>query len=126
MGSLGSSLGPIFRRAMLICRQGLIGLVILTAPQYASADGIIELRLSIEGHKFSPIELEVPAGKKVKLIVENRDATPEEFESYDLNREKIVAGKASIVVFIGPLKAGRYEFFGDFNPQLARGHIVAK
>jgi hypothetical protein len=28
-------------------------------------------------------------------------------------------------VFIGPLRAGRYEFFDDFHPS-SRGHIVAK
>jgi hypothetical protein len=98
---------------------GLLGAATLAAD-------IPEFRLVIEQHRFTPVVLEIPAGKKVRVVVENRDATPEEFESYDLNREKIVTGKSSIVVFIGPLKAGSYEYFGDFNPQSARGHIVAK
>jgi len=85
-----------------------------------------EFRLTIEQHRFTPGVLEIPSGQKIRLVVENRDATPEEFESYDLNREKVVAGKASIIVFIGPLKPGSYEYFGDFNPQVARGHIVVK
>ena len=30
-----------------------------------------------------------------------------------------------VVLNIGPLRAGRYEFYDDFNPK-SRGHIVAK
>jgi hypothetical protein len=30
-----------------------------------------------------------------------------------------------VVIFIGPLRAGSYEFFDDLNPR-ARGHIVAR
>jgi hypothetical protein len=80
----------------------------------------------IEGHKFRPAELEVPAGQKIRLVVENRDPTPEEFESYSLNREKIVAGDGKIVLFVGPLKPGKYEFFGEFNLATARGWLVAR
>ena len=38
-------------------------------------------------------------------------------------REKVVAGGSEITVYIGPLKPGRYEFFGDFNPDTARAAI---
>jgi hypothetical protein len=82
--------------------------------------------LVIKDHKFEPTEIEVPAGQKIALIVKNNDSTPEEFESAELRREKVVAGGEQITVYIGPLKPGRYEFFGDFNPKTARGHIVAK
>jgi plastocyanin len=85
-----------------------------------------EFSLVIKDHKFTPAELEVPAGQKIRLVVENQDPTPEEFESYDLNREKIVAGNGKIVLFIGPLKPGRYEFFGEFNMASARGWLVAR
>jgi hypothetical protein len=93
------------------------------APALAADDSFT---LSIEGHRFSPTEIEIPAGKKITLLVKNLDATPEEFESTDLRREKVVAGGDEITVYIGPLRPGRYEFFGDFNPDTARGHIVAK
>ena len=83
-----------------------------------------EIGLVIEGHRFTPTEVTAPAGQKLKLVVENRDKTPEEFESYALNREKVVAPGAKIVVYVGPLKPGRYEFFGDFNPATARGWLV--
>ncbi len=80
----------------------------------------------IKDHKFQPTEIEVPAGQKIALIVKNDDPTPEEFESTELRREKVVPGGEQITVYVGPLKAGRYEFFGDFNPTTARGHIVVK
>ena len=82
--------------------------------------------LVIQDHRFQPAELVVPAGKKIKLSIENRDATPEEFESYALNREKVVAGKATITIFIGPLDPGRYPFFGDFNERTAQGAILVR
>jgi plastocyanin len=82
--------------------------------------------LVIQDHKFEPAELAVPAGKKVKLVVENRDPTPEEFESHELNREKVIAGKSSATIWIGPLAPGRYPFFGEFNEKTAQGALVAQ
>ena len=82
--------------------------------------------LTIQDHRFAPEQLDLPAGKKVALIVKNLDATPAEFESTDLNREKVVVGGGTITVFIGPLRPGTYEFFDDFNPGTTHGHIVAK
>jgi hypothetical protein len=82
--------------------------------------------LTIKDHKYSPETLEVPANAKVKLIVQNQDSTPEEFESASLHREKVVPGGKEITVVIGPLKPGSYEFVGDFNRATAHGTIVAK
>ncbi len=98
-------------------------LPILCAGPAVAADGYM---LSIKDHQFEPTEIEIPAGQKVTLTVKNLDPTPEEFESIDMRREKVVAGGQEITVFVGPLRPGRYEFFGDFNPTTARGHIVAK
>lgn len=85
-----------------------------------------DAHLVIRDHKFEPAELTVPAGQKIKLIIENKDATPEEFESHELNREKVVVGNGTITVFIGPLDAGRYPFFGDFHQETAQGVLIAK
>src|SRR5713226_6334713 len=82
--------------------------------------------LTIRNHQFEPVELEVPAGVKVTLQVKNEDATPEEFESAKLHREKVVPGGKEINIFIGPLTPGRYEFIGDFNRATAHGAIVVK
>lgn len=82
--------------------------------------------LTIKDHKFEPAEIMIPKDTKVKLVVKNLDPTPEEFESDTLRREKIVAGKSEITVFVGPLDPGRYEFYGDFNQKTARGAVIAK
>ena len=82
--------------------------------------------LTVQDHRFQPTDITIPADTKIKLIVKNADSTAEEFESSDLNREKVVAAGSQITVFIGPLPTGRYEFFGDFHPDTARGHIVVQ
>ena len=85
-----------------------------------------ELALVIRDHRFEPAELRVPANQKVKLIVHNQDATPEEFESHELNREKVIAPGAKVTIFVGPLKPGRYAFYGEFNEKTARGVLIAE
>ena len=82
--------------------------------------------LTIKDHRFEPVQLDVPAGKKLKLTVKNLDPTPEEFESHDLKREKVIAGKSQAVISIGPLKPGTYKFVGEYNESTAKGQIVAK
>jgi hypothetical protein len=104
----------------------VIALLALTAPGLAAADGEPEFTLVIKDHRFTPSELTVPAGQKIKLVVENQDATPEEFESHSLNREKIVPGGGKISLMVGPLKPGSYDFFGEFNEKTARGTLIAK
>src|SRR5437870_3207838 len=81
-------------------------------------------RLTIKNHQFEPAEFEIPANTKVTLQVKNEDATPEEFESSTLHREKVVPAGKEVSIFVGPLKPGRYEFIGDFNRATARGVIV--
>ena len=99
------------------------GLLIVPLCSFAADK---EYTLIIKDHHFVPSEIRVPAGQKVKLIVENQDATPEEFESHELNREKIIAPKSKATIFIGPLKAGKYPFFGEFNQATARGVVIVE
>jgi hypothetical protein len=82
--------------------------------------------LELKDHLFYPSEIEIPANKKVKLIIYNRDDTPEEFDSFDLNREKVIFPHRKAVIFVGPLPVGRYEFFGEFNPNSAKGVVIVK
>ena len=85
-----------------------------------------EIAITIKDHKFSPAEVRVPAGQKVKLVIENQDSTPEEFESHELNREKVIAPRSKAVIWIGPLKAGKYPFMGEFNQATAKGVVIAE
>jgi hypothetical protein len=85
-----------------------------------------EYALVIQDHRFQPAEIVVPADRKIKLVVENRDATPEEFESKSMKREKVIAGKSKATIFIGPLAPGRYPFVGEYNEATAQGVVVAQ
>lgn len=85
-----------------------------------------EFNLAIKDHKFSPSEITVPAGQKVKLIISNQDKTPEEFESHALKVEKVIPGNSKATVMIGPLKPGAYNFVGEFHENTAKGKVVAK
>ena len=109
-------------KSRVIC---LSVLILLGFPLSALADEL-SYKITIKDHKFSPEVLRVPAKTKVEILVENLDPAAEEFESYDMNREKVVAANGKITLFIGPLKTGVYKYFGDFHPQSAEGRIVVK
>lgn len=82
--------------------------------------------LTIKNHVFIPSVITIPANEKVKLVIHNKDALAEEFDSFDLNREKVIfAGKKS-TLFIGPLPTGEYYFFGEYHPISAQGKVVVK
>ncbi len=72
-----------------------------------------EFKIVIKDHHFVPAELQIPAGEKVRIIVDNQDDSPEEFESYSLDREKHIPAKSQIVLYLGPLGAGRYVYQGE-------------
>ncbi|SFB96910.1 cupredoxin domain-containing protein [Pseudoalteromonas denitrificans] len=97
---------------------------IVFLPLHAYCD-ISEIHLTIKDHLFFPETLIVPANKKIKLVIDNQDATPEEFDSFDLNREKVIFGFNKAVIYIGPLSEGTYSFFGEYSPQTAQGTIIA-
>lgn len=84
------------------------------------------LNLTIEQHIFTPAILTIPAHTPFTLKIENRDRTPEEFESHELKREKIIPGGTTGMVNFGSLEPGTYKFFGDFNQKTAQGTIVVQ
>lgn len=96
---------------------------LLLASAYAVAE-IPEYTLEIRDHLFYPSRFSIPRDQKIKLIVINRDATPEEFESYELNREKVIMGGRQSILFVGPLPPGEYPFFGEYHPKTALGAII--
>ena len=104
--------------ALIFC-----GFLFVAAPAWADDP---EFTLVIKEHRFTPVELQVPAGVKVKLLVKNEDATPEEFESRELHREKVVPPGQQIPIVVGPLNAGTYSFFGEFHKDTAQGKLIVK
>jgi|SRR6185312_10416954 len=109
---------------VLVLSLGLALLAPAVSPAIAADAPVVTL--TIKDHRFEPSEIQVPANQKIELRVVNKDSTAEEFESLDLHREKVVAGGREITVYVGPLQPGSYEFFGDFNPKTARGHLIAR
>lgn len=103
----------------LACALGLL----LSAPIHAQDSSYT---LTIKDHRFEPAQLQVPAGKKIRLLVRNLDSTAEEFESHDLKREKVIPGNSEATISIGPLNPGVYRFVGEFHESTAKGSIVAK
>ncbi len=93
---------------------------------YSWAQKTDEYHITIKNHQFTPKNLEVPSGKRIKLIVENLDSAIEEFHSDDLRREKIIGPNKKAPVIIGPLKPGIYKYMGEFHAKTAQGTITAK
>lgn len=112
-------------RTYRVNRSAILAILLLSGFA-AYAGEVPEFHLAIQGHAFQPTELKVPAGTKFKLVVENRDAAPEEFESTEFGREKIVLPNSTADVFIGPLKPGSYRFFGDFHQDTAQGRLIVE
>jgi len=101
----------------------LFMLLSLSSPVLAADP---EFAIQLRQHRFTPMEIRVPAGVKVKLVIDNQDGSAEEFDSFALNREKIIFPNSKGIVFIGPLKPGRYEFIGEFNRSTASGVVIAE
>lgn len=110
---------PAVRRTLLAA---------LAATAFCGWAGAAEPQFTIviKNHKFDPAELKVPAGQRVKLVVDNQDSTPEEFESHSMNREKVIPGGKRATIYVGPLKPGRYTFFGEYNEKTAQGVVIAE
>lgn len=105
-----------------------LAMATLALASVAVAAATDEFTLTIKDHAFAPKELTLPAGKKVKLLVVNQDATPMEFESKPLGREKVIAGKSTGIIHLGPLKPGRYSFVDEYHETEApaQGTIVVE
>jgi len=110
----------------LLRSPAALALVALALAPAAAIAADPEFQLAIRNHRFEPSELKVPAGQKVRLVVSNEDKTPEEFESKSLKREKVVPGGGKATIVIGPLKPGRYDFFGEYNEATAKGVVVVE
>ena len=81
--------------------------------------------LAVDAAGFQPAELEAPAGARIRLEVSNQTPAAIEFESFELNRERVVQPGQKVDVYLTGLSAGRYEFFDDFHPE-RRGTLLVK
>ena len=103
---------------------GIVAALLLSPTAATRADDTITI--TIKDHKFTPTEVKIPAGKRVVLTVVNDDPTPEEFDSKPMKVEKVIPGKSTATLRIGPLVKGRYPFIGEFNEATAKGVVIAE
>jgi hypothetical protein len=86
--------------------------------------GRVRVPITITPEGYRPLEVAVPAGKPLVLVIQNKFGRKEEFESMDLDiiDYKIPTGKATELP-IGPLQPGQYEYSGD---EVSGAKLIAK
>jgi plastocyanin len=112
--------------ASLFGRFALAALLLGAGCFSLRAEDQAEVRLALRDHKFEPAEAKVAAGVAFVITVTNYDSTPEEFESTSMKVEKIVAPNNEIKVRLRGLKPGRYEFWGEYHDDTARGVLIVE
>jgi len=90
--------------------------LLLSAAVLARADDVA-VPLAVHDGGFAPAEVKTPSGAKIRLDVTNQTAASIEFESFELNRERVVQPGQRVAVYLSGLSPGRYEFFDDFHPE---------
>jgi len=93
------------------------------APQ---ADDVTAIAVTLKDHRFTPSEIHVSVGKPVDLVVTNKDATAEEFDSSALKVEKVIAGGTYGTIRLRPLGPGRYPFMGEYHSDTAQGAVISQ
>jgi hypothetical protein len=111
---------------MLIKTLLFIGLTISIQADSSSNLPATTPEIDFANHRFSPQTLVVPAGQPLQIKVVNSSREKIEFESFSLNREKVIGPGESITVRLPALRAGRYDFFDDFHQDVMEGTIRAE
>lgn len=76
--------------------------------------------------RLEPAQIEVPAGRRIKLVLRNEGKAPVEFENLNLRVEKVLAPGASSFVVTPRLAPGVHEFIDEFHPDTGKMRLVAK
>jgi plastocyanin len=100
-------------------------LVLAASLGTARAADEVTVPLAVHDAGFEPVEITTPSGAKVRLEVSNQTAVAIEFESFELNRERVVQPGQKVAVYLSGLGPGRYEFFDDFHPE-RKGVLVVQ
>ena len=103
----------------------LLLLVAVALPARARADDtVVELRF--ENRRFVPQTIAVPANQPFKIRITNASKEAIEFESFKLNREKVVGPGETVIVLLPALRPGSYDFYDDFHQDVPEGTITVK
>jgi plastocyanin len=106
-----------FQLAMALVLAALLGT--------ARAADEITVPLAVRDGGFEPAQVKTPSGAKVRLEVSNDTGAAIEFESFELNRERVVQPGQKVAVYLSGLSPGSYEFFDDFHPE-RKGVLVVE
>jgi hypothetical protein len=104
---------------------GLAAPIIAGIALPAHADGDAPQIVFRNGH-FEPARLSVAAGRSLTLKVSNAGPSAIEFESFELNRERVVQPGQTITVYLPSLSPGSYKFFDDFDHKADEVTLVAR
>ena len=108
--------------------NAVLGLIILVTFLFPAGvrgdDTAIELRF--EKRRFTPQTITVTANQPLTLRITNASKEPIEFESFKLNREKVVGPGETVVVRLPALRPGSYDFYDDFHQDVPAGSIIAQ
>jgi hypothetical protein len=99
-------------------------LAVAAAP--SQAEDMPTFKIEMKDGVISPLRIEVPANKPFKLEIHNIGKTPTEFESIELNREKVLAPQSQSFIVFRKLSPGEYTFFDDFHPEAPKALLVAR
>ena len=95
-------------------------LLFYTVSQFALAsDKSVEV--VIQDGRFQPSLIELKSTDNITLNLTNKGLDAEEFESTQLNKEKMILPGKTVKIKIGTLRPGEYKFFGEFHPTTAQG-----
>lgn|SRR5262245_19870160 len=108
----------------LIPLRLLVLVVLLLASAVWGDDTVVEIRF--ENRSFTPLTVTVPANQALILRITNASKEPIEFESFKLNREKVVGPGETVTVRLPALRPGSYDFYDDFHQDVPAGSIIAK
>jgi hypothetical protein len=113
LAGIGSRVGAIVFVAALL----------VSGASAVHADDVVTLSLTLKNHQFDPAEVHAPPGKQIAIHVKNLNDIVSEFESSDLHFEKIVPVGSEAVVYVHPLRPGRYNFYDDFH-HATQGYLI--
>lgn len=91
-----------------------------------SADEDPVFAIEFRDGAITPARVEVPANTRFKLELHNRGASPVEFESVELRKEKVLGPGVTSFIVIKRLAPGEYSFFDDFHLDMPPATLVAK
>ena len=103
-----------------------VALLISRVPLTSAPIPSPTLEIHFKDHRFTPQKLAAPAGVPLVVKVVNESAERIEFESFKLNREKVVEAGQTLVLHLPALKPGAFDFFDDFHSDVPEGEILAR